>query len=50
MVLEGAVRTLTRLAGQVPPDRLPEISSRLQQLQEHLHAGCVETNKPEPTA
>jgi uncharacterized membrane protein len=38
MVLEGAVTTLTRLAGHVPPDRLPEVSGRLQQLHEYLHA------------
>jgi uncharacterized membrane protein len=47
MVLAGARRALTRLAAQVPPDRLPDVSGRLQQVHEYLRAGHPEPAKPD---
>ncbi|MFB9743277.1 DUF2254 family protein [Pseudonocardia sulfidoxydans] len=49
MVLERAVPTVTRLADQVPPDRLPEVAGRLQRLHAHLRALRLETDTPPPT-
>jgi uncharacterized membrane protein len=47
MVLARAEANLTRLAGQVPPDRLSDVSSRLEQVHEYLHAGRREPSKPD---
>jgi uncharacterized membrane protein len=47
MVLERAATTLTRLAGQVPPDRLSDVSSRLEQVHEYLSARRLEPSKPD---
>jgi uncharacterized membrane protein len=47
MVLARAKTTLSRLARQVPPDRLPDVSSRLQQVHEYLRAGRLEPSKPD---
>jgi uncharacterized membrane protein len=47
MVLERAVTTLTRLARQVPPDRLSDVSSRLEQAHEYLRAQRLEPAKPD---
>ena len=47
MVLDRAVTTLTRLARQVPPDRLPDVSSRLEQVHEYVRAGRLELSKPD---
>jgi uncharacterized membrane protein len=38
MTLGRAQKTLTRLAELVPPDRLPDVTSRLQQVREYLGA------------
>jgi uncharacterized membrane protein len=38
MALGRAQTTLTRLAAQVPPDRLADVTSRLQQVHEYLGA------------
>jgi len=48
MVLARAVTNLTRLAGQVAPDRRSDVSSRLERAREYLHAGrLVPTSKPD---
>jgi uncharacterized membrane protein len=47
MVLERYVMTLTRLARQVPPDRLSDVSSRLEQVHECLRAQRLEPSKPD---
>jgi hypothetical protein len=47
MVLERAVTTLTRLARQVPPDRLSDVNSRLEQVHEYLRARRLEPSKPD---
>jgi uncharacterized membrane protein len=47
MVLDRAVATLTRLAGLVPPDRLPDVSSRLEQVHVYVRAGRLELSKPD---
>jgi uncharacterized membrane protein len=47
MVLAHAETTLSRLARQVPPDRLSDVSSRLQQVHECLLAGRLELGKPD---
>jgi uncharacterized membrane protein len=47
MVLLRAKTTLSRLAGQVPPDRLPDLSRRLQQVDEYLLAGRLEPSTPD---
>jgi uncharacterized membrane protein len=39
MVMARATTTLTRLAGCVPPDRLSDITSRLEQVREFVRAG-----------
>jgi uncharacterized membrane protein len=41
MVLARAETTLSRLARTVPPDRLSDVSSRLQQVHEYLSGGTV---------
>jgi uncharacterized membrane protein len=47
LVLARAMATLTRLARQAPPDRLPDVSSRLEQVHEYVRAGGLEMNKPD---
>ena len=47
MVLTRAMTTLTRLASQVPPDRLSEVSHRLERVHEYLRAGRIELSKPD---
>jgi uncharacterized membrane protein len=47
LVLARATATLTRLARQVPPDRLPDVSSRLEQVHGYVRAGRLELNKPD---
>jgi uncharacterized membrane protein len=47
MVLTRAMTNLTRLAGQMPPDRLSEVDDRLQLVHEYLRAGPVEPRTPD---
>jgi uncharacterized membrane protein len=47
MVLARAMTTLDRLAMQVPPDRLSDVNSRLQQVHAYLRAGRLEPSKPD---
>jgi uncharacterized membrane protein len=47
MVLARAMTNLDRLARQVPPDRLSDVSSRLQQVHEYLRAGRLEPSEPD---
>jgi hypothetical protein len=47
MVLDRAMTTLTHLARRVPPDRLPDVSSRLEQVYEYARAGRQELSKPD---
>jgi uncharacterized membrane protein len=47
MVLARAKATLSRLAREVPPDRLSDVNSRLQQVHEYLGAGSLVPSKPD---
>ncbi|RTL63339.1 MAG: DUF2254 domain-containing protein [Pseudonocardiaceae bacterium] len=49
LVLERGLTTVTRLAEQVPADRLPEVAGVLQRLHAYLRALRVEADKPQPT-
>jgi uncharacterized membrane protein len=46
MVLARAMTALTRLAGQSPDDRMPEVQTRLRRVQEHLGVGPPEPSHP----
>ena len=47
MVLARAMTNLTRLAKEVPPDRLSDVSSRLEQVHVYVRAGGLELTKPD---